>query len=176
MGEGRALRILSGGAGWGWGQDVRRMPGVWACSGRGSTAPGRLAPHAELQALNLGRLPAAYGFMWDEIRMRLRDLGQVTSTLWVSVLRGWSCDFCPQGTFGNVQEHFGCHSWVRVEASSEWRTAMLLNNSAMHETDPTAQNYLVPNASSAKAFSSYFPCSSDMPGTLLGHMVLQVFS
>lgn len=53
---------------------------------------------------------------------------------------------------------------------------MLLNNSAMHETDPTAENYLVPNASSAKAFSSYFPCSSDMPGTLLGHMVLQVFS
>lgn len=51
----------------------------------------------------------------------------------------------------------------------------LLNNSAMHGTDPRAENYLVPSASSAKAFSSYFPCCSNMPA-LLGRLVLQVFS
>lgn len=68
------------------------MPGIWACLWSGQ-AP---VPHAELQTLNLGRLPAAYGFTWDEIGMRLRDLGQVTSSLWVSVLRGWDCDFAPR--------------------------------------------------------------------------------
>lgn len=42
--------------------------------------------------------------------------------------------------------------------------------------DPRTENYLVPSASSAKAFSSYFPRCSNMPGTLLGRLVLQVFS